>query len=169
MCVFLWLLRCLFGRFNYEGLVPHIQYFAGIWLQKPSCASYVLNTHDVTDYITSLKSSSNLKIAISWLVFSYSVETNIVMICGSCHIFLAHSILGFGYNDRQRSKIETVFGNSQIPCYAHDSSKLTSYMKTKRQIVWDFKQNTRFALKVYCGNLKLTNHNKLSSKQQHNW
>ena len=149
MCVFLWLLRCLFGRFNYEGLVPHIQYFAGIWLQKPSCA--------------------NLKIAISWLVFSYSVETNIVMICGSCHIFLAHSSLGFGYKDRQRSKIENVFGNSQIPCLAHDSSKLTSYMKTKRQIVWNFKQNTRFALKVYCGNLKLTNHNKHSSKQQHNW
>ena len=31
------------------------------------------------------------------------------------------------------------------------------------------KHHTGLALKVYCGNLKLTNHNKLSSKQQHNW
>ena len=36
--------RCLSGRFNYEGRVPHTQYFAGTLLGVSSCASYVLNS-----------------------------------------------------------------------------------------------------------------------------
>ena len=47
-CVFVTLFkslsRCLSGRFNYEGLVPHKQYFAGTLLGMSSCASYVSRT-----------------------------------------------------------------------------------------------------------------------------
>ena len=44
VCLFVSLSRCLSGRFNYEGLVPHAQYFAGTLLGMSSCASYVLNS-----------------------------------------------------------------------------------------------------------------------------
>ena len=40
VCVCLCLSRCLSGRFNYEGLVPHKKYFAGILFGMPSCARY---------------------------------------------------------------------------------------------------------------------------------
>ena len=52
VCVCLCLSRCLSGRFNYEGLVPHKQYFAGTLLEMSSCASYVSRTHDVIDDVT---------------------------------------------------------------------------------------------------------------------
>ena len=47
VCVCLCLSRCLSGQFDYEGLVPHKQYFAGTLLGMSSCASYVSRTHDV--------------------------------------------------------------------------------------------------------------------------
>ena len=65
MCVCLCLSRCLSGRFNYEGLVPHKQYFAGILLDMSSCASYVSHTHDVIDDVTMWQSRSNFEIDIS--------------------------------------------------------------------------------------------------------
>ena len=40
------------GWFNYEGLVPHKEYFAGALLGMSSCASYVSRTHDVIDEVT---------------------------------------------------------------------------------------------------------------------
>ena len=58
LCVCLCLSRCLSGRFNYEGLVPHKQYFAGTLLEMPSCASYVSRTHDVIDDVTWSQSRS---------------------------------------------------------------------------------------------------------------
>ena len=61
-CVFVCLSRCLSGRFNYEGLVPHKQYFAGTLLVMSSCASYVSRTHDVIDDVTRSQSRSNLKV-----------------------------------------------------------------------------------------------------------
>ena len=44
VCLFVSLSPCLSGRFNYEGLVPHEQYFAGTLLGMSSCASYVSRT-----------------------------------------------------------------------------------------------------------------------------
>ena len=52
VCVCLCLSRCLSGRFKYEGLVPHKQYFAGTSLGMSSCASYVSLIHDVIDDVT---------------------------------------------------------------------------------------------------------------------
>ena len=52
LSVCLSLSRCLSGRFNYEGLVPQKQYFAGTLLDMSSCASYVSRTHDVIDDVT---------------------------------------------------------------------------------------------------------------------
>ena len=49
LCVCLCWSQCLSRWFNYEGLVPHKQYFAGTLLGMSSCASYVLCTHDVID------------------------------------------------------------------------------------------------------------------------
>ena len=62
VCGCLCLSRCLSRRFNYEGLVPHKQYFAGTLLGMPSCASYVSRTHDVIDDVTKSQSRSNLKL-----------------------------------------------------------------------------------------------------------
>ena len=64
-CVFVCLLsRCLSGRFNYEGLVPRKQYFAGTLLAMYSCARYVLRPHDVIDDVTRSQSRSNFEIDI---------------------------------------------------------------------------------------------------------
>ena len=67
------------------------------------------------------------------------METNIVISCGLRDIFLTHSSFGIGFDlkDRQWSKIETVFGNFQNPCLAHDSFNFTSELKIRWQIVWN--------------------------------
>ena len=48
VCVCLCLPRYLSGRFNWEGLVPHKQYFAGTFLVMSSCETYVSRTHEVS-------------------------------------------------------------------------------------------------------------------------
>ena len=68
-CVFVCLSRCLSGRFHYEGLVPHKQYFAGTLLGTSSCANYVSRTHDVIDDVTRSQSMSKFEIDISPLIF----------------------------------------------------------------------------------------------------
>ena len=69
VCLFVSLSRCLSGRFNYEGVVPHKQYFAGTLLRMSSCASYVSRTHDVIDDVTRSQSRSNFEIDISPSMF----------------------------------------------------------------------------------------------------
>ena len=69
VCGCLCLSRCLSGRFNYEGLVPHKQYFAGTLLGMSSCASYVSRTHDVIDDVSRSQSRSNFEIDISPSIF----------------------------------------------------------------------------------------------------
>ena len=69
VCLFVSLSRCLSGRFNYEGLVPHKQYFAGTLLGMSSCASYVSRTHDVIDDVTRSQSRSNFESDISPSIF----------------------------------------------------------------------------------------------------
>ena len=68
-CVFVCLSRCLSGRFNYEGLVPHKHYFPGTLLGMSSCASYVSRTHDVIDDVTRSQSRSNFESDISPSIF----------------------------------------------------------------------------------------------------
>ena len=76
------------------------------------CTSYVSRTHDAIDDITSSKSMSNFVTAITRPVFTVQRE-NIY-----CHnIWLTgswHSSVGFGLKDRQRLRIEPVFGNFTI-------------------------------------------------------
>ena len=69
VCLFVSLSRCLSGRFNHEGLVPHKQYVAGTLLGMSSCASYVLRTHDVIDDVTRSQSRSNFESDISPSIF----------------------------------------------------------------------------------------------------
>ena len=69
VCLFVSLSRCLSGRFNYAGPVPHKQYFASILLGMSSCASYVSRTHDVIDDVTRSQSRSNFEIGISLSIF----------------------------------------------------------------------------------------------------
>ena len=69
VCFLVSLSRCLSGRFNYEGLVPHKQYFAGILSGMSSCASYVSRAHDVIDDVTRSQSRSNFEIDISPSIF----------------------------------------------------------------------------------------------------
>ena len=66
---------------------------------------------------------------------SYSVGTNIDITWGSSYIVLTHPSFSFDLKDHQRSKIESVFGNFQNPCLAHDSFNFTLDMKRIRQIV----------------------------------
>ena len=80
VCVCVCLSRCLSERFNCEGLVPHRRYFAGRKMGVCSCTSYVLQIHDIIDDVTRSKSRPNVKIVITQFL-SYSVETNIVIIC----------------------------------------------------------------------------------------
>ena len=94
VCGCLWLSRCLSGRFNYEGLVPHKQYFAGTLFGMSSCASYV------SAFITSLMTSQDHKVGqILKLIYlrnylSYSVNQKLKMSEMLMAIFLVYSTSG---------------------------------------------------------------------------
>ena len=97
-CVFVCLSRCLSGRFNYEGLVPHKQYFAGTLLGMSSCASYVSRTHDVIGDVTRSQSRSNFESDISPSIFElerWSKAQNV----GNAHGYLS-GLFNFRYNFR---------------------------------------------------------------------
>ena len=100
-CVFVCLSRCLSGRFNYEGLVPHKQYFAGTLLEMSSCASYVSRTHDVIDDVTRSQSRSNFEIDISPSIFELERRSNAQNV-GNAHGYL-YGIFNFRYNCRLKS------------------------------------------------------------------
>ena len=98
VCVCLCLSRCLSGRFNYEGLVPHKQYFAGTLLGMSICASYVSRTHDVIDDVTRSQIRSNFEIDISPSIFElerWSKAQNV----GNANGYLS-DIFNFWYNFR---------------------------------------------------------------------
>ena len=69
VCFMVSLSWCLSGWFNYEGLVPHKQYFAGTLLGMSSCAIYVSRTHDVIDDVTRPESKSIFEIDIYPSIF----------------------------------------------------------------------------------------------------
>ena len=98
VCGCLCLSRCLSGRFNYEGLVPHKQYFAGRLLGMSSCASYVSHTHDVIDGVTRSQSRSNFEIDISPLIFELQHRSKAQNV-GNAHGYLS-SMFNFPYNFR---------------------------------------------------------------------
>ena len=69
LCVCLCLSRCLSGRFSYEGLVSHKQYFAAMQLGMSSCASYVSCIRNVIDDVSRTQSGSNFEIDKSPSIF----------------------------------------------------------------------------------------------------
>ena len=91
VCLSVSLSRCLSGRFNYEGLVPHKQYFAGTLFGTSSCASYGSRTHDVIDDVTR---SQILKLIYLRQYLSYSVDQMLKMSEMLMAIFLVYSISG---------------------------------------------------------------------------
>ena len=88
----------LSGRFNYEGLVPHKQYFAGTLLEMTSCASYVSHTHDVIDDVTRWQSRSKFEIDISPSIFELERRSNTQNV-GNTNGYLS-DIFNFRYNFR---------------------------------------------------------------------
>ena len=86
--------RCLSGLFNYEGLVPHKQYFAGTLLGVSSCASYISRTHDVIDDVTNHKVGQILKLIYLCQYLSYSIDQKLKMSKMLMAIFLVYSISG---------------------------------------------------------------------------
>ena len=98
VCGCLCLSRCLSGRFNYEGLVPHKQYFAGTLLGMSSCASYVSRTHDVIDDVTRSQSRSNFEIDISPSIFELQRRSKAQNV-GNADGYLS-GIFNFRYNFR---------------------------------------------------------------------
>ena len=99
-CVFVTLFvslsRCLSGRFNYEGLVPHKQYFAGTLLGMSSCASYVSRTHDVIDDVTRSQSRSNFESDISPSIFELERRSKAQNV-GNAHGYFS-GLSNFWYN-----------------------------------------------------------------------
>ena len=93
--------RCLSGRFNYEGLMPHKQYFAGTLLGMSSCASYVSRSHDVIDDVTRSQSRSNFEIDISPSIFELERRSKAQNV-GNAHGYLS-GIFNFRYNFRLKS------------------------------------------------------------------
>ena len=98
VCGCLCLSRCLSGRFTYEGLVPHKQYFAGTLLGMSSCASYVSRTHDVIDDVTRSQSRSNFEIDISPSILELQRRSKAQNV-GNAHGYLS-GIFNFRYNFR---------------------------------------------------------------------
>ena len=98
VCGCLCLSRCLSGRFNYEGLVPHKQYFAGTLLGMSSCASYVSHTHDVIDDVTRSQSRSNFEIDISPSIFELQHRSKAQNV-GNANGYLS-GMFNFPYNFR---------------------------------------------------------------------
>ena len=98
VCLFVSLSRCLSGRFNYEGLVPHKQYFAGTLLEMSSCACYVSRTHEVIDDVTRSQNMSNFKIDISPSIFELWGRSKAQNV-GNAHGYLS-GIFNFRYNFR---------------------------------------------------------------------
>ena len=98
ICLFVSLSRCLSGRFNYEGLVPHKQYFAGTLLGMSSCASYVSRTHDVIDDVTRSQSRSNFESDISPSIFELERRSKAQNV-GNAHGYLS-GLFNFRYNFR---------------------------------------------------------------------
>ena len=70
VCVCVSVCLYLSGRFNYEGRVPHKQYFAGALLGMPSCGSYVSRTHDVIDDVSRSQRSLALYLPVKKFVAS---------------------------------------------------------------------------------------------------
>ena len=98
VCGCLCLSRCLSGRFNYEGLVPHKQYFAGTFLGMSSCASYVSHIHDVIHDVTRSQSRSKFEIDISPSIFELRRRSKAQNV-GNAHGYLS-GIFNFRYNFR---------------------------------------------------------------------
>ena len=101
VCVWLCLSRCLSGRFSYEGLVPHKQYFAGTLLEMSSCARYVSRTHDVIDDVARWQSRSNFEIDISPSIFELERRSKAQNV-GNANGYL-FGIFNFRYNFRWKN------------------------------------------------------------------
>ena len=77
VCVCVYVCHDVFsGRFNYEILMPHNQYFTDTLLRMSRCASYVSRTHDVIDDVTRSQSMSNVEIDISPSIFELERRSN---------------------------------------------------------------------------------------------
>ena len=94
VCLFVSLSRFLSGRFNYEKLVPHKQYFAGTLLGMSSCASYVSRTHDVIDDVTISQSRSNFEMYISPSIFELQCRSKTQNVGNANGYLLVYSISG---------------------------------------------------------------------------
>ena len=134
VCGCLCLSRCLSGRFNYEGLVPHKQYFAGTLLGMSSCASYVSRTHDVIDDVTRSQSRSNFEIDISPLIFELQRRSKAQNV-GNAHGYLS-GIFNFRYNFRWKKLVASSKWMSFWKFWnIKHSFNLTSDMKRSSQIM----------------------------------
>ena len=116
VCDFVSLPRCLSGRFNYEGLVPHKQYFAGTLLGMSSCASYVSRTHDVIDDVTMSQSRSNFEVIYLRQYLSESVDQKLKMSEMLMAIFLVYSTSGITSGKKNLSRAQNMghFENFEI-------------------------------------------------------
>ena len=134
LCVCLCLSRCLSGRFNYEGLVPHKQYFAGTLLEMSSCASYVSRTHDVIDDVTRWQSRSKFEIDISPSMFELERRSK------SQNVWNANGYLSDIFNFRYNFRGKKFFASSKWRPFLKfrnikHSYNLTQNMKRSSQIM----------------------------------
>ena len=142
--------RCLSGRFNYEGLVPHKQYFAGTLLGMSSCASCVSLTHDVIDDVTWSQSRSNFESDISPSIFELERRSKAQNVANA-HGYLSGAFsfrYNFRYKSLSRAQNSGHFENFEI---LH-SFNLTSDMYRLSQIMH---QKSIFMMMTSQGGLKV--------------
>ena len=106
VCLCVSMSRCLSGQFNYEGLVPRKQYFAGTLLGMFSCASYVSPTHDIIDDVTRSQSRSNFEIDISPSIFELERRSKAQMSEMLMAIFLVYSTSGITFDKKSFSRAQ---------------------------------------------------------------
>ena len=88
------------GRFNYEGLVPHKQYFAATNLSMSSCASYASCSYDVIDDVTRSQGRPNFDIAISPPTFKLEHKSTTQNIEILMAIWVVYSFSDFAYGKK---------------------------------------------------------------------
>ena len=106
LSVCLCLSRCLSGRFNYEWLVPHKQYFACTLLGMSSCASYVSLIHDVIGDVTRSQSRSNFEIDTTPSIFELERWSKAQMSEMLMAIFLVYSTSGITSDQKRLSRAQ---------------------------------------------------------------
>ena len=137
VCVCLCLSRCLSGRFDYEGLVPHKRF-----LQVPCWGCLVVqvmfHTRDVIDDVTRSQSRSNFEIDISPSIFQLERRSKAQMSEMLMAIFMVYSTSGI--NSCKACRELKMMGILKI--FKYQAVKFVANLKWRQ--FWKFQIDLRY-------------------------